>query len=202
MITEKQFIIHRPVRYEVKIKRSLFIGSLAPVKDRDAAEAHILAIRNEFSDASHNCFAYRIDHHVFRYYDDGEPSYTAGKPILTMIDKYNLLQCSVVVTRYFGGTKLGVGGLISAYSQCAEETIAKADKIELIDYQYYELTYPYKLTRQIEYIVAQYKGDISESDYQVDVTSRLRIPTAARDTFEKEINDTGSGQIDIKPLEG
>ncbi|MGH1364451.1 MAG: IMPACT family protein [Calditrichia bacterium] len=202
MTTEKTFTIAKPLRHELKIKRSSFIGSIAPAENKDSAEDYIQTIRTEFQDASHNCFGYRIDRHVFRYYDDGEPASTAGRPILAMIDKYALLKSAVVVTRYFGGTKLGIGGLISAYSQCAEETILRAEKIELIDYQYYKLTYSYKLARQIEYIVAQYQGDISKSDYQAAVTSHLRIPSAERERFEKELTNTGSGRIDINPLEG
>ena len=106
---------------EIKIKGSRFIGIISPVADKVNAEKILIEIRKEFRNATHNCFAYRINSQEFRYSDDGEPSGTAGRPILSMIDKYQLQRVVLVVTRYFGGTKLGTGGLIRAYSQSADK---------------------------------------------------------------------------------
>ena len=202
MSKEKTYTVSKPQRCELKIRRSSFIGSIAPVVDRQSAEDYIDSIRKTFQDATHNCFGYRIDRDVFRYYDDGEPANSAGKPILAMLDKYHLHQSALVVTRYFGGIKLGVGGLISAYGQCAEETIQKSTLRELIDYQKYELSYPYNLTRPIEHTIAKYRGKITDSIFEAAVTTFVSIPSEDRRKFENELGEAGSGRVDIKPLEG
>ncbi len=109
-------------REELKVKGSRFIASVAPVTTKDEAMAFVDDIRREFYDASHNCFAYRLGPlgMNFRAADDGEPSGSAGKPMLFSIQKYKFCDIAVVVTRYFGGVKLGVGGLARAYSSAAE----------------------------------------------------------------------------------
>lgn len=117
--------IERVERSEIKIKGSKFIASAAPANTKEAALAYLECIRAEFFDATHNCFAYQIgaDGLEFRAADDGEPSGSAGKPILFTIRKFNFSDIIVIVTRYFGGTKLGVGGLARAYSEAAEQTL-------------------------------------------------------------------------------
>ncbi len=191
------FTITKPVRQEVRIKRSVFIGSLEATVDRNAAEAYVDRIRSEYADASHNCFAYRLDRDNFRYYDDGEPSSTAGKPILAMLDKYQVVQATLVVTRYFGGTKLGVGGLIQAYGRCAEETLQHAALQRLIHYHSLEISYPYNLTRQFQYLVDKLDVDLQKSAFGTDVTSIVRVPEERLDQFKKELNRTGNGRFHI-----
>jgi uncharacterized YigZ family protein len=117
--------IYETKRYETKIKGSKFIATVQHVRSKDEAEAFLDTVRAEFYDATHNCFAYKIgaDGLEFRSSDDGEPSGSAGKPILFSINKFNLSDIAVVVTRYFGGTKLGVGGLARAYGGTAEEVL-------------------------------------------------------------------------------
>ncbi|MGI6369036.1 MAG: YigZ family protein [Ignavibacteria bacterium] len=112
-------------RAEIKIKASKFIASAASVKSIEEAQEFLAKIRTEFFDATHNCFAYQIgwDRNTFRAADDGEPNGSAGKPILFAIQKFDFSDIIVVVTRYFGGTKLGVGGLVRAYSDATEEVL-------------------------------------------------------------------------------
>lgn len=184
------------VRIKIKVKRSLFIGSLSPASDRATAEQFIAEIKSEFHDATHNCYAYRIDADTFRYYDDGEPANTAGKPILAMIDKYHLRESVLVVTRYFGGVKLGVGGLIQAYSTCAEETIRQADIIPLIHYRQFTVEYPYKLTRQVQYVVSSVEGKVTDSHFGETVTSQVKIPETSVEAFRKKLL-TGKNEIKI-----
>ena len=191
------FTIEKPARQEIRIKRSVFIGSIGVTADRNSAETFINQIRTEFADASHNCFAYRLDRDNFRYYDDGEPSSSAGKPILAMLDKYNVVQATLVVTRYFGGTKLGVGGLIQAYSQCAEEALKSATLQALIRYQHLQVSYPYHLTRQFQYLVDKHHVDLQKSVFDTNVTSYIRVPEGETDRFEKELIRTGNGRFQI-----
>ena len=124
------FTIKDVQRAEIKIKSSKFIATVSSVNSLDNAIDFLSKIRAEFFDATHNCFAYRIgwDGSTFRASDDGEPSGSAGKPILFSIQKFDVSDVIVVVTRYFGGTKLGVGGLVRAYSDAAELALEKCEK--------------------------------------------------------------------------
>lgn len=124
------FTIKDVQRAEIKIKSSKFIATVSSVNSLDNAIDFLSKIRAEFFDATHNCFAYRIgwDGSTFRASDDGEPSGSAGKPILFSIQKFDVSDVIVVVTRYFGGTKLGVGGLVRAYSDAAELALGKCEK--------------------------------------------------------------------------
>lgn len=119
------YTIERVERSEIKIKGSRFIASAAPAPTKDLALTFLESIRSEFFDATHNCYAYLIgaDGLEFRAADDGEPSGSAGKPIMFSIKKYGFTDIIVVVTRYFGGTKLGVGGLARAYGDSSAQTL-------------------------------------------------------------------------------
>ena len=118
-------------RAEIKIKGSRFIAEAMPVARVEAAEKEIAAVCKREFNATHHCTAYRIGPNgdVFRYNDDGEPSGTAGIPILRQIDGRSLTDTLVVVTRYFGGTKLGTGGLIRAYGDAARQVLETASTL-------------------------------------------------------------------------
>ncbi len=111
--------IHKYGRDEIIINKSRFIGTATPVENEEQAVEFIEKIKKEFKDASHNCYAYVIGENkgIQRYSDDGEPSGTAGMPILNVINQENIVNAAVVVTRYFGGVLLGAGGLVRAYTK-------------------------------------------------------------------------------------
>ncbi|HBD63151.1 MAG TPA: YigZ family protein [Clostridiales bacterium] len=111
--------IHKYGRDEIIINKSRFIGTASPVENEEQAVEFIEKIKKEFKDASHNCYAYVIGENkgIQRYSDDGEPSGTAGMPILNVINQENIVNAAVVVTRYFGGVLLGAGGLVRAYTK-------------------------------------------------------------------------------------
>ena len=117
----KQTII-TPVKYELKIKKSLFIGHIKHVTDPESARDYIREIKKTHKQANHNCSAYIIGETCFSS-DDREPRGTAGRPILNMLKRYEMTNVVIVVTRYFGGVELGIRGLIEAYGKVAEETI-------------------------------------------------------------------------------
>lgn len=200
MNKQKSFHILKPARHKIKIQRSTFIGSLAFAPDSQAAERVIEKIKKEFYKATHNCFAYRINEDQFRFSDDGEPAGTAGRPILTMLEKYHLEQTVMVVTRFYGGIKLGKGGLSRAYSQCAEATIREAGVKEIIPQQQIRLAYPYSFTNQIESIIKKHSGEIISGDFNTEVKANIQIPKAFFDHFLKEVNGLNSDQVKI--LEG
>ena len=124
------YTISNEARAEIKIKGSRFIASANSVASTEQTLEFLNGIRAEFYNATHNCFAYQIgkEGKEYRTSDDGEPSGSAGKPILFAIKKFDLSDIIVVVTRYFGGTKLGVGGLVRAYSDATEAVLQTSEK--------------------------------------------------------------------------
>lgn len=195
-------ILVQPVRHQIKVKRSVFIGSADSASDPQDAIDYINRVRQEFHDATHNCYAYRIDADTFRYSDDGEPSGTAGKPILAMLDKYHLMRVVMVITRYFGGVKLGTGGLIRAYSQAAEEVIQNGRLRDYVAWGKMKITYPYALTRQVQYWVNQFGGSVDSSSFDTEVTAQVRIPLANCEPFRQQLIAGGGNQITVSTPEG
>lgn len=125
--------IAKQVEHHIKVERSRFLGTAVPVISREEALEQYESIRSRYHDATHNCFAYLLDlgrGEDYRYSDDGEPSGTAGRPILDAVRGSGLTNLLVVVTRYFGGVKLGTGGLTRAYRQCAAELLADAPTVD------------------------------------------------------------------------
>ena len=124
------YTIAKKERAEIKIKGSKFIGTASYARTRQEALEFLEKMRSEFYNATHNCFAWRLGANglEFRYSDDGEPNGTAGKPILFSIKKFDVSDIIIVVTRFFGGTKLGVGGLARAYSDSAEAVLELCEK--------------------------------------------------------------------------
>jgi len=192
------------VSAEQKIKGSRFIARAVPLATREAAEAEIELVRAQNADATHNCYAYRIgmaEKEVTRCSDDGEPSGTAGKPILQAIIARDLTQVLIVVTRYFGGTKLGTGGLIRAYSGVA---FAALDQGVLIDY--YEpisvlLVYSYEYSQSLFALLHKFDASIIEAEYggQIRQTVRLRKEKAV--AFRQALLDATAGQIVYRLLD-
>jgi uncharacterized YigZ family protein len=114
------------------VKGSRFFAEAHPLNSTDEAESILMTVRKKYHDATHHCYGWRFGHgneELFRYSDDGEPSGTAGKPIFDMSSKFGLSNLIIIVTRYFGGTKLGTGGLVKAYSQAAEMALEGAESI-------------------------------------------------------------------------
>lgn len=134
--------IKNAVRCEINVKKSQFICSLFPTKNKRESKEIIQRLNEDYSDATHNCTAYIVsDGEGFD--DDGEPGGTAGKPMINVLRKNELHNVTAVVTRYFGGIKLGAGGLVRAYSKSVLEAIGEAEIVEIEEYDVYELTFEY-----------------------------------------------------------
>lgn len=129
--TDTYVTVAGETRAEITIKRSVFIACTRSVETREAANVYLESLRREFPDAVHHCFAWRLGLHGFEYRmsDDGEPSGTAGKPILFALQRAGVSDTIVVVVRYFGGTKLGVGPLARAYGESARDVLERAPRI-------------------------------------------------------------------------
>lgn len=149
-----------------KEKGSKFIACAYPVSDEKEVKEIITALKKEYHDARHHCFAFRIgaDHSFFRINDDGEPSGTAGKPILGQIQSYQLTNVLIVVIRYFGGTKLGVGGLIQAYKEAAKNALENAVIIDKNIENHYQLDFNYEQLPEVMKILKTMKSTITKQE--------------------------------------
>ena len=155
-------------------KKSKFIGNVFYVESSDEAERLIEEIRKRYYSARHTCFAYRIVSKsgiIEKQSDDGEPTGTAGMPILNILSKRNLCNVLVVVTRYFGGILLGTGGLVRAYSESATNAIERAKEIEKEDGYIAEVIIEYDKQKEFEYICDKNKVDIISKEY----TDKIKI---------------------------
>ncbi|OQY10070.1 MAG: YigZ family protein [Marinitoga sp. 4572_148] len=178
------FSILNPVETTIKIKRSEFIGNVKKVKTEEEAKEFIKQVSSKYRNATHNCWAYKVEGNKFNYSDDGEPSGTAGKPIFGVIEKHNLMNIAIVVTRYFGGVKLGVRGLIDAYSQCAEETIINSKIGKYIDLNIYEVKTDYSKYAEIERLLKRLNGwKIIENEFTADVKFEIAIEENKEDSI-------------------
>jgi uncharacterized YigZ family protein len=189
--------VTRPHRHELeKIKGSRFLALVAPAATVTTATAVLDARRGEFADATHHCWAFRgRTRDVFRYSDDGEPSGSAGRPILHAIDGRGLADVVIVVTRYFGGTKLGTGGLVRAYGQAAAAVLEHATIIRTRTTQTLTLRFAYELTGAVHGVLAAYTLEPTQSDYGADVELLVAVPEEDVERFQVELGDRCAGQI-------
>ncbi|OIQ55586.1 IMPACT family protein [Neomoorella thermoacetica] len=167
---------------ELKIERSLFIGHACEVDSDAAARDFIARIQAEHRQATHNCFAYRLGkgkQEIAYYSDAGEPSGTAGRPILGAITGLGLTNVAVVVTRYFGGKKLGVRGLIEAYGQAARRVLEEAGSIRRVVTRELELTCSYAELDRLLYQVHSRGGKVIETEYGSEVRLKVAVPLPA-----------------------
>jgi len=186
---DEYLTITHPVKTEIKVKGSRFMASLFPVTTKEQAESMYQEIRKKYYNATHNCFAYRIDSDLFRYSDDGEPSGTAGKPILRVIDGQRIYEALCVITRYFGGTKLGTGGLIRAYSQAAQQAFSEARIKTCIRRSVIDISLTYEHENITRVLLNRYKGIIEKADYGKTIKMKVAIPESLCEQFIREIEE-------------
>lgn len=161
------FTIKQPTEGFYKEKGSKFLAFAYPVSSEEEIKEKLEALQKEFHDARHHCYAYIIGlkDQSYRANDDGEPGHSAGDPILGQIRSKKLTNCLVVVVRYFGGTKLGVGGLITAYKTAAEAALNKATIITIYSKTRFRLTFSYKATSAVESVLNEFEIDYLEKNY-------------------------------------
>ncbi|NLJ41746.1 MAG: YigZ family protein [Clostridiales bacterium] len=160
---------------EIIINRSRFIGRAFPIKDEVEVSLHLEDIRGKFPDASHHCYAYVLGrgNSVQRFNDDGEPGGTAGMPILKVILSREIEDALVVVTRYFGGVKLGAPGLVRAYSRSAAQVLKEAGKVEMALGNLGSFTIGYEFWGEMEYFLRQQGVHIRDIEYKENVTVKV-----------------------------
>ena len=177
-------------------KRSVFIGYCKPVQTEEAAVGFIEKIKAKHWDARHNVYAYSLRQgQTKRYSDDGEPQGTAGVPILDMIQKSNLTDVVIVVTRYFGGILLGTGGLVRAYSTSAKNAIEQANIVTMEKCSVCTLRCSYNQYGKIAALIPQTGGIVDNSDFHTDVDIDFHIPSDLLETLTKKLADSTGGEV-------
>mgnify|MGYP001852107185 FL=1 len=187
---------------EIVEKKSRFIATLRPVESEEEAVAFIEEMRKKYWDATHNCFAYVIGERreVMRCSDDGEPGGTAGKPMLDVLLGEELYNTGVVVTRYFGGTLLGTGGLVRAYSKAVQEGISASRVIEKHHGILVEIGTDYNGVGKLQYLFAQKKVPILDSQYTENVKLQILVPAKEKEQIKKAVTEATSGRASVTEL--
>lgn len=195
------YTISERKRAELKVKGSRFTATVFPAKSKDEALSKLDEIRKEFYDATHNCYAYRLGFKGldFRAADDGEPSGSAGKPILFMLQKYDVSDALLVVTRYFGGVKLGVGGLARAYSECAEMVLELIEKIPIYRAMPLRVLCVYEDISIVKPIIERF-GVGFEADYRDVAEFTVSVPQSAVDECIRAITAATNARAGAVPI--
>lgn len=188
---------------EIVEKKSRFIGQVFPVTTEEEAISLIEQTKKKYWDARHNCYAYILGEYgeITRCTDDGEPAGTAGRPILEVLQGEGIHDVLLIVTRYFGGTLLGTGGLVRAYSQAAKAGLAASQVLEKVRGHQLTIHTDYNGIGKLQYITAQSEIAVMDTQYAEDVTMILAVPLEESDKLVKQITEATAGQAQIEGLE-
>jgi len=181
-----------------EIRGSEFVGRVRPAHTVDEAESFVAAVGEEYADATHNVPAYRVRADPLREYasDDGEPSGSAGKPALNVLQQREIENVAAVVTRYYGGTNLGVGGLARAYSRAVKEAVDDAGVVTERPHERFTVTVAYDDSGTVRGIVES-AGVAFEASYEAEVTFDVRVPVAEADALRERIASATSGRARV-----
>ena len=192
--------VESPLRApEFKVKGSSFIADIIPVSNKYETDAALQRIRKEFYDATHHCFAYRMGPtgSLLRAADDGEPSGTAGKPILLILTSAKLTDTLLIVTRYYGGTKLGTGGLARAYAESAQQAVSLAKIKTVYLMQELTLTFSYDDSSHVERMLSQYEAIKGDSIYLDSVNMKVQLRKSRVKPFVEQIVESLHGRVGV-----
>jgi uncharacterized YigZ family protein len=194
----------REARVEIEVENSRFIATLAPAFSVEEARQFIQKVKAEFSDASHNVPAFVIGHGssiTAHCHDDGEPSGTAGRPALAVLQGSGLGDAVVVVTRYFGGIKLGTGGLVRAYGDAVRAILEAAPRAVRMPVDVVMLELPYSLFERVRLLVGEQRGEIAAQDFGADVTLTVEFPQGYLEPFQTALRDMTHGSLQVELIE-
>ncbi len=193
-------VVYQAGSGEYEEKKSRFIANVVPVSSEEDAMAFIDSIRKKYYDARHNCTAFIIgrNRELTRCSDDGEPSGTAGKPILEVLLSEGVTNVAVVVTRYFGGTLLGTGGLVRAYTQATKQGLADAGIATMRYGKELIIGIDYTDVGKVQYILGNRQIEIVQSRYTENVEFDIRIPAEAVGALTKELTEATAARARIE----
>ena len=193
MAEDRFLTVEGPAEAACRERSSKFRAYLYPVQDEEQIREALDALRKRFFDATHHCYAWRLGPHGenYRANDDGEPSGTAGKPILGQLLSHELTDCLLVVVRYFGGTKLGVPGLIAAYKEAAAEAIAAARILEKTVDRRVTVHFPYPAMNDVMRVVKALQPRVEAQRFDNLCTMRLAIRESCADELVERLRTAG-----------
>lgn len=192
--------LSEPHVFEEEIKRSRFIARAVRLDDPDEATLWLSELSE--AEANHNCWAYKVDS-VYRFSDDGEPGGTAGRPILSAIEKQGLDHVLVVVTRYFGGTKLGAGGLVRAYGGAAAKCLREAEVVEVLPRVVLQVAVPFEHTGAAYGVAERLSArKVGEEWTAEGLVLHLDLPETEALALEQALRDATRGAVQITPARG
>ena len=198
---EEIFTIKAFSESKFKEKGSQFIGQAYPIESNEDFNRIYSEVKKKFYDASHHCYAYRLVNGEFKYSDAGEPNGTAGIRLLNAIDHYELTNVSVIVIRYFGGTKLGVGPLGKAYYSSAESTLKSAEKIKKIAFQKIFIKADFSLSSLIHKTIADFEMKILNTQFIDDVNFTCLVKPGLIENLKDYLKEKSSGAVIISSEE-
>lgn len=189
-----------PAEALYKEKGSKFLAYAYPVRDEEQIRECLDALRKRYYDATHHCYAWRlgVDGQNYRVNDDGEPSSTAGRPILGQLLSYGVTDVLVVVVRYFGGTKLGVSGLITAYKESAAAVLSEAQIVERTVDVRFEVEFGYLVMNDVMRVVKEMRPEVLEQRFDNLCTMRLSIRAGRADALRERLQKIEGIQIETK----
>ncbi len=192
-----------PVQAHFSVKGSKFIGNLYPVTGEENAKSLISGLRKKYFDATHNCYAWRIHPELERASDDGEPAGSAGKPILQVLKGNGLTNVLVVVTRYFGGTKLGIGGLVRAYSETALKVVGEAKVVILYPLLVLSCSVSFRESQSVYQVVNRFSDvKISEETYTENgIVFSLRMRKEKLEPFRQQLQENLNRKPELVMME-
>ncbi len=188
------FSLSAPAHHELVIKKSRFIACIEPVAGREEAQARVAALKAEHPDAAHVCWALLAGGQSAAH-DDGEPSGTAGRPMLEVLRHQHLEGVMASVVRYFGGVKLGAGGLVRAYTDAVAQALLKAEKVPLIPQTTLVCTVPYALEGMVRREVDLAKAQLLKVEHSSGVCLMFSLPQSEAESMVVRLNDLGHGQL-------
>jgi uncharacterized YigZ family protein len=192
------------IRREMAVMNSRFIATLAPAFSIDEARAFMARIKKEFADATHNVPVYIIGggNTVTEYFsDDGEPAGTSGKPALAVLRGSGLGDAALVITRYFGGTLLGTGGLVKAYTESAQLVVNTVERGQRIPIHVVMLAIPYNLLERVRLLSAHHHSEILGEDFAGDITLTMQIPLSDFEAFQLGMRELSAGKLQAEVIE-
>lgn len=190
-----------PVETEIVVVNSRFIASLSPVRSAEEARAFQKKIKEKYPDASHHVPAFIVGHGnstISHSNDDGEPSGTAGRPALAVLVGSGLGNVCVVITRYFGGTKLGTGGLVKAYGEAVKAVLALVRKAVLVPCSIWQIEIAYSYYNQLLRLIQSCAGEVSDTEFGADVTLKVRFEDEIVEKFMGQLTELTAGKV--KPV--
>ncbi len=188
---------------EIKIKASRFIGRTFKVSSIDEIDVQLKQIRKKEYNANHNCYAYIIgigNNQIFKYSDDGEPSGTAGKPMYDVLHGHLLTNTLVVVTRYFGGTKLGTGGLVRAYGDCVKAVLEKSGTTKVFQTTLLQVTLAFPLYNKLMLTMTKIGAKQIDAQFSDEVIVKIEIRNLLAEKLQDEIVQLSAGKAVIEKL--